>query len=408
VVQALLAVDSPGLEATIGRACGYLHARIGAQGAVVPEIGGGSLDLWAAPALRLVCLPALFQAAERFGQPAWKQSVWRAVAWCRRTMDLTRWNAPSHLFAQQLSAMLDLGMVDETRRAMQLPAAVQRRDGSVPAWSNEAWVSSAGLAQFAVLWYRLGDRDRPDRAVACLRRQQHADGGFAGSWGRGARFHAARQTAATALHALEAARWQVQACFAAEQSQIEETIDPRDGRVQAVRRLIADLPPGARVADVGCGKGRFLRHLTKWFPHIRFTGIDASPQLLRYLPAGVEAVPGNLHDLPCGAGTFDAAFAVESLEHALLPRHAASELCRIVRPGGQVIVIDKQRSHQPLSQHEPWERWFAADELSNWLSPFCDGVDVAATAHAHHQRPTGLFLCWSATRRQAAGVRYAA
>ena len=35
---------------------------------------------------------------------------------------------------------------------------------------------------------------------------------------------------------------------------------------------------------------------------------------------------------------------MESLEHALLPEQAVAELCRVVRPGGSVLVIDKDRA----------------------------------------------------------------
>jgi ubiquinone/menaquinone biosynthesis C-methylase UbiE len=103
--------------------------------------------------------------------------------------------------------------------------------------------------------------------------------------------------------------------------------------------------------------------------------------------------------LPAADGEFDGAFAVESLEHSLLPQHAVRELCRVVRPGGRVLIIDKQRSKQPLSEHQPWEQWFAPNDIAAWLAEACDDVSVAEIPHGRHVRPTGLFLCWQGRRR---------
>ena len=86
--------------------------------------------------------------------------------------------------------------------------------------------------------------------------------------------------------------------------------------------------------------------------------------MLAGLPPDATACRGSLLQIPLPDGSFDGAFAVESLEHALLPERAVAELCRIVRPGGRVLVIDKHRARQPLSHHDPWERWFTPEELA--------------------------------------------
>ena len=405
---AMLSLGWPELEAPLGRACRYLYSRISSQGAVAAPVDSAALDAWLVPTLRLVGLPPLLAAAEHFGEPAWKQAVWRAVAWCRRTQDFCRWSSPSHWFAWQVQALLELGLTEETGRALELPAAICRRGGATPAWPTVRWISSSGLAHLALLWYRLGERERGDRALACLHRYQRRDGGFAGSWGRGACYFPSRQTVWTARHVLEASLLQVQAAFDANSPTFESRIDPGDGRAQALRQALHGLPAGARVADIGCGKGRFLRCLAGWFPQYRWTGVDASSAMLAHLPSGVQREQGNLLNLPCRDGAFDAVFAVESLEHCLVPEQAARELCRVTRPGGRVVVIDKHRAWQPLSEHDPWEQWFQPEEVCRWLAAACQNVEARSIAHGPHDRPTGLFLCWTATRQHAASQRKAA
>jgi ubiquinone/menaquinone biosynthesis C-methylase UbiE len=112
--------------------------------------------------------------------------------------------------------------------------------------------------------------------------------------------------------------------------------------------------------------------------------------------------------LPVADEECDAAYMVEALEHALVPRRAIEELCRSVRPGGEILIIDKCRSRQSLSRHEPWERWFTPDEVCQWLAPHCEEIAVRPIPHGHHEQPTGLFLCWTARKRGSRVLRKAA
>ena len=328
----------------------------------------------------LWCLPPLLEAARRYSRADWATSARRTLVRFRRDSDPIRSNLPPHLLAWWIDALADCDCRDAAAEAMRLPDVLQRRDGSVPAVSSGTWVSSTSLAHLACCWYKLGRRDRADSAMQYLARRQGPSGGFRGvwerggwgrgGWGRGAwgrdDWHdcetcadgvaSDEEVAWAAKHYLDAALLQVQTAFDAEQLDLPNHIDPADGRVRAVRRWFADLSDDARVADVGCGKGRFLRHLAAWFPAARLTGIDISTPLLAHLPDATAAMRGNLLCVPAADGAFDGAFAVESLEHALLPRRAVGELCRIVRPGGRVLIIDKHLARQPLCEHKPWER----------------------------------------------------
>jgi malonyl-CoA O-methyltransferase len=49
-------------------------------------------------------------------------------------------------------------------------------------------VCSTGIAQYALVWYRLGNTERADRALAYLERIQNKSGGFSGSYGEGAKY----------------------------------------------------------------------------------------------------------------------------------------------------------------------------------------------------------------------------
>ncbi|THV42500.1 class I SAM-dependent methyltransferase [Glycomyces buryatensis] len=96
--------------------------------------------------------------------------------------------------------------------------------------------------------------------------------------------------------------------------------------------------PGAVLVDLGCGAGLLAPHLEgKGYLHI---GADLSlPSLRRAAEHGVQAVRCDVGAVPLVDGCADVVVAGEILEHVPdLPR-ALAEACRLLRPGG-LLVID--------------------------------------------------------------------
>jgi malonyl-CoA O-methyltransferase len=359
------------------------------------------------PGNGLIPLAVLFRAGNRWNETRWSHTAQRAANQLRRTHEVCRWNMPTHLLAAVVEAMLDLDWADEAQRTLALPATSQGARGEIPALADVHWISSAGLARLAWCWYRTGEVERAHAALAALNRRQAADGGFPGSWGRGAAYHPQRQTVATACFALQAAMRQVEASFARGIAGHEHEISPDDKRLLAVRQFLEGLPAGSRIADVGCGSGRYLKRLRAWLPQHRWVGIDASGRALEHLAEGIERLRGSILNLPIEDGRFDAVYCVEALEHSLLPAQAIAELCRVTRPGGRVLVIDKHRRYQPLSEHQPWEIWFAPDEVSRWMQAWCEEVIATPIAQGQQRAAAGLFLCWAGRRQRLPSARAA-
>jgi 2-polyprenyl-6-hydroxyphenyl methylase / 3-demethylubiquinone-9 3-methyltransferase len=108
---------------------------------------------------------------------------------------------------------------------------------------------------------------------------------------------------------------------------------------EARARLIPPAPaPGAVLVDIGCGGGLLAPHVRgKGYRHV---GVDligsALTQAARH---GVTPVHGDAAALPLGDGVADVVSAGELLEHVPDLPAAVGEACRVLRPGG-LLVLD--------------------------------------------------------------------
>lgn len=152
-----------------------------------------------------------------------------------------------------------------------------------------------------------------------------------------------------------------------------EAFPAKDGQLECGRQLLAELEPGARVLDVGCGTGEpTVRQLTAG--GLRVTGIDLSDVMLTLArQARIEgAYPAEFHRIdlydlateradrvwgapglgPAGRGTFAAVTAFFSL--ILLPQDeiptVLGRLRDLLRPGGLLVLgmVEADLDHVPL------------------------------------------------------------
>jgi ubiquinone/menaquinone biosynthesis C-methylase UbiE len=175
------------------------------------------------------------------------------------------------------------------------------------------------------------------------------------------------------------------------------TIDPRIQHVQVLLKFFGDLTD-KQVLDVGCGKGRFARVLHDQNPRAEIWGLDISEEMLRFVPPGIHTRAGSMTELPFADSAFDFAYATESLEHAVDIECAVGEMCRVVKPGGKLVIIDKNAEHWGKLRASAWERWFGRQELENLLSRHCRKVHSEYLSYWEDVPPDGLFLAWFARK----------
>jgi len=175
------------------------------------------------------------------------------------------------------------------------------------------------------------------------------------------------------------------------------TIDPRIYHVKLILDHLGDLA-GKRVLDIGCGKGRFARIIKERNPTADVWGLDMSEEMLKHVPETILTRPGSMTELPFDDGSFDAAYATESLEHAVEIERAVAEMCRILKPGGRLVVIDKNAEHAGRLKTPEWEKWFRREELEKLLRRHCRHVSSRLISYWEDVAPDGLFIAWLAEK----------
>jgi ubiquinone/menaquinone biosynthesis C-methylase UbiE len=184
---------------------------------------------------------------------------------------------------------------------------------------------------------------------------------------------------------------------AADEEHYPSTIDPRILHVKLVLEHLGNLK-GKRVADVGCGKGRFARIVKEKNPGASVVALDLAEAMLQPIPNEIERVAASMTALPLATAAFDGAYATESLEHAVDIPAAVAELARIVKPGGRIVIIDKNADAWGRLKTPEWERWFGRKELEKLLAGHCREVTSRPLSYWEDVEPDGLFLAWLAVK----------
>jgi 2-polyprenyl-6-hydroxyphenyl methylase/3-demethylubiquinone-9 3-methyltransferase len=172
------------------------------------------------------------------------------------------------------------------------------------------------------------------------------------------------------------------------------------------------IPPashvGAVLVDFGCGAGLLAPQVA----HLgyRHVGIDLVPTSLALaVEHGVTAVRADVHRVPLRDEFADAVSAGEILEHVPDPSTVLSEACRILRPGGLLVldtinatrwarflavtVAERVPGLAPKGIHDP--RLFVSPEL---VRDACAPHGVRLTVRGIRPAPAALAR-WLLTRR---------
>jgi SAM-dependent methyltransferase len=177
-----------------------------------------------------------------------------------------------------------------------------------------------------------------------------------------------------------------------------------------LRGCLALLPRSRRVLDLGAGNGWLARRLAGSH-QVTAVDVDATDTGLGGLDdPRVWRLRGDLEALPVGAGTFDVVIAAAALHYAIEVPRALSEIARVLRSGGALLLADSPFYPDALARHRAWQRtqeYYAeagAPELvQRYRGLTRDELEGCGLFRFFTVSPG--FSPWAALRRREAGAR---
>ena len=144
---------------------------------------------------------------------------------------------------------------------------------------------------------------------------------------------------------------------------------------QAFGQLLLRAMPALVIADLGSGEGLLSELLARRAKNV--IAVDNSERIVEFGEAkarkngtkNLEFRLGDIENPPITAGSVDLVVLSQALHHAEVPLKAIQAAHRILKPGGQLMILDLH-SHKFEQARELYgDRWlgFTEGELHGWL-----------------------------------------
>lgn len=132
--------------------------------------------------------------------------------------------------------------------------------------------------------------------------------------------------------------------------------------VELAERIVPQLPPGASVLEVAPGPGYLSIELARRGSYI-VTAIDISRTFVklaskRAAEAGIKVDfrQGSASNLPIQDDSYDFVVCRAAFKNFGEPVRALQEMCRVLKPGGQALIIDLSGDASPEAMNREVDR----------------------------------------------------
>ena len=405
VIKGLMAIRDimPEVDKHILRGCDWILGRMNKDGRLVTptkDAWGNDPDV-CDEVIHIYCLSPLIEAGNIFNRLDYIEKAEKIFQYYKDNYyeKMMSFSLLSHFYAYIVEGLVDLEKIDMAREAMKQMEKYQTVEGAVPAYNHVDWVCSTGMFQLAMIWFRLGDIEHGNKAFAYACSLQNPSGGWYGSYptrstGGSCTYLPNDEISWANKFFLDALYYKNIAEFNHISDSFLPTIDEKDGRYQEVLKCVQKYKDG-RILEVGCGKGRYIKRLVKDVPNNEYHAVDISSRVMDAIDgSSVKKRQGSITCLPYEDNTFQLVYACESLEHAIDIDRAICEMARVVKTGGQIVVVDKNMDNLGQLRITPWEQWFDANGLLNIMKQYCTDVEVIKDVDYEGHKSDGLFYIW--------------
>lgn len=412
ILKGLLSVRHlcPDIDINIRRGCEWILSNM-SEGGRLPsprenDFGDGKTY---SEIIHVYCLSPLVEAGKKLNMPEYIEKAHCILAYYKEHEynQIMHFSLLSHFYAYVMEGLLDMGEEKLVREAMEEISHLQKESGAVPAYNDVNWVCSTGMFQLALVWFRLGELERGNKAFAYACKLQNASGGWFGSYLSDEKpnevntYFPNSEISWAVKYFLDALYCKNKAEFEKQAYMFKNTLRVSDGRYLIIENVLGKLmneeeqnSAPIKIADIGCGKGAYLKNLIRKYPKGQYTAVDLSETVMGYIGCQeIETKQGTLTNIPYGDDIFDFVYTCEALEHAVDIESAVREMARVTKPGGMMVIIDKNKDMLGYFEIGEWEQWFDERELCGIMRKYCGQVSVIKDV-GYEEPANGLFYAW--------------
>ncbi|PIP89524.1 MAG: hypothetical protein COW01_03600 [Bdellovibrionales bacterium CG12_big_fil_rev_8_21_14_0_65_38_15] len=370
------------------------------------SIASSDVDAWAGEVpteVLLYSLAPMLDALILLGyssdDPAFEKIDTAKNRMIRSLNPLPTFNCLSHFHAYIIEGLIDLGEIELAEAGLESAQKMKKLSGAIPCYPNEIAVCSTGLFQYALCYFKLGDLDEGKILFNEALKLQNRSGGWYGSYGKDARYFAKSEIPWAVKYFFDSLNFMIKLEFEKMSHIFPTDISVNDDRYKAVRDLVSSSKKSAKVLDLGCGKGRYLKNLCKEYPELNYYGVDLSEKVMSYIADDVVKKQGSITEVPYADNFFDIVVCNEALEHAMNVKGAIAEIHRVLKIDGKVIIIDKNKRFFRKMKILKWEQWFSSKDMIYILKQ--SGFEVNVLKNLSYENSTGadgLFSAWIGTK----------
>ena len=155
-----------------------------------------------------------------------------------------------------------------------------------------------------------------------------------------------------------------------------------------LRKAIQRCGREARLLDIGCGTGAFLREVKRNHPRLAVTGLDLSAPYLAVARRNLQPwsrvalTEAAAEAMPFGPGEFDVVTCLYLFHElpAQVRRAVVAEIRRVLKPRGVLILVDSLQTgdepdydalldYFPFAFYEPYYAGYLTEDLDRLLKP---------------------------------------
>jgi ubiquinone/menaquinone biosynthesis C-methylase UbiE len=126
--------------------------------------------------------------------------------------------------------------------------------------------------------------------------------------------------------------------------------------------LTKHIDPTLRVLDVGCGPGDLSIRISQKCHEV--WGVDVTPEMIQIAEEKTASAPANVYfqqadacDLPFENHSFDTVMSINALQTMIRPEVALMEMSRVLKPGGELLLITYCYGDSSFSDSESLINW---------------------------------------------------